>query len=57
MYSATISKPRTISKREFLAVAEHWQGYRDGAISRDTLTALSQNTSYIFGILKWLEDQ
>ncbi len=57
IYSATIAKLRPISQKEFLSVAAHWYAYRDGQTGRDVLGALSQNTSYIFGILKWMEDQ
>lgn len=57
IYSATITKPRSISKKEFLRVAAQWYAYRDGETGRDGLGKSSQNTSYIFGILKWMEDQ
>jgi hypothetical protein len=57
IYSATITKPRSISQKEFLRIAAHWYAYRDGETGREVLTELSQNTSYIFGLLKWMEDQ
>jgi hypothetical protein len=56
IYSPTISGRRSISKREFLRIAAHWYTYRDGEVDRDVLGKLSQNTSYIFGILKRMED-
>lgn len=57
IYSPTISGQRSISKKEFLRIATHWYAYRDGEVGRDVLGKLSQNTSYIFGILKWMDDQ
>jgi hypothetical protein len=57
IYSATIKKPRLISQKEFLKVTSQWHAYRDGETGREVLTELSQNTSYMFGILKWMEDQ
>jgi hypothetical protein len=54
IYSATIKKERKISKREFLDVAAGWSAYQAGEGDRGT--DLSQNTSYIFGILKWMEE-
>ena len=57
IYSATITKPRPIIQKEFLRIAAHWYAYRDGEVDRDVLGKLSQNTSYIFGMLKWMEDQ
>lgn len=57
IYSTTISKPRSISKKDFLKIAELWSAYCGGETGREALGALSQNTSYIFGILKWLEDK
>jgi hypothetical protein len=32
-----------------------WPTYRAGKMSRAEITELSQNTSYIFGILRWQE--
>ncbi|WP_454652300.1 hypothetical protein [Bradyrhizobium liaoningense] len=57
VYSPTIKGKRTITKNEFLLVAPHWPGYRDGGLGRDVMQTYSQNTSYIFGMLKWLESR
>jgi hypothetical protein len=57
VYSSTIKGKRTITKNEFLLIAPHWADYRDGKIGRDVMQTISQNTSYIFGMLKWLEDR
>ncbi|MET3361422.1 hypothetical protein ABH972_003936 [Bradyrhizobium ottawaense] len=56
IYSQSIAKPRSISKKEFLRIAEHWPAYCAGETARGFLGELSQNTSYIFGLLKWIED-
>lgn len=56
IYSPT-TKKRTISKNEFLEIAPGWAAYRDRGVGRDVMQIKSQNTSYIFGLLKWLEDQ
>jgi hypothetical protein len=57
VYSTTIKGKRTITKNEFLRIAPHWADYRDSGFGRDVMNTKSQNTSYIFGMLKWLEDQ
>ncbi|UGY16733.1 hypothetical protein [Bradyrhizobium septentrionale] len=57
VYSSTIKDKRTITKNEFLLIAPRWVGYRDDGIGRDVMQTKSQNTSYIFGMLKWLEDR
>jgi len=54
--SRTLSKSRTIGKADFGKIAAVWSDYRQGKINRVETGKLSQNTSYIFGILKWLED-
>jgi hypothetical protein len=57
VYSKTIKGKRAISKKEFLLIAPHWTDYRDGKVGREVMHTKSQNTSYIFGMLKWLEDR
>ena len=54
--SPTMSKPRVISKGDFIKVAAAWDDYCKGDIGRADMAELSQNTTYIFGILKRLED-
>jgi hypothetical protein len=54
--SPTMSKPRVISKADFIKVAAAWDDYCKGNIGRAEMAQLSQNTTYIFGILKRLED-
>ena len=56
IYSPTIDGPRSISKKEFFKVAEKWDAYCDGTVSRAELGKLSQNTSYVLGMLKWIEE-
>jgi hypothetical protein len=46
---------RYISKQEFERVFEDWERYKQGHVSRDQIN--SQNTTYIFSIFHWLEEQ
>ena len=57
IYSGTIKGKRGISRKEFMLIRPHWEDYRDSGVGRDVMQTRSQNTSYIFGMLKWLEDQ
>lgn len=51
--------PRSVSREEFKRVFEYWGGYKDGRIDRTELEkrAQTQNTTYIFSILHWSEQQ
>ena len=51
--SATMSIPRTIGKSDFERVYGAWPKYKTGKMSRAEMTGLSQNTTYIFGIIRW----
>jgi hypothetical protein len=57
--SPTPDKPRPserrIGKTDFARVYTAWLGYCGGKINRAEMTRLSQNTSYIFSILRWRE--
>ena len=55
--SPTIPRGRSIAKSDFATVHNFWSDYRAGKVSRAKMATLSHNTSYIFGILKWLEDE
>lgn len=50
--SPTFSKLRVIGKADFIKVAAAWGDYCNGKIGRAEMTKLSQNTTYVFGILK-----
>ena len=57
-YSIKISKDRIISKKEFERVAdkyEEWKNLKGG--NRNEIQRLSQNSSYIFGILHAFENK
>jgi hypothetical protein len=43
--------PRRISKADFEKVYAVWNAYREGNYLRSKMTSLSQNTTYILGIL------
>jgi hypothetical protein len=57
VFSAGMKAPRNVSKGDAKKVWEHWQDYCAGKIGRAEMTQLSQNTSYIFGLIKWHEDR
>ena len=46
---------RRISKGDFAQVFAFWPAYCRGEIPRHKMAKLSQNTSYIFSILRWQE--
>lgn len=46
---------RRISKGDFERVYDVWQSYVEGHYSRERLTALSQNTTYILSMLRMLD--
>jgi hypothetical protein len=46
---------RRVPRTEFKKVFEVWYRYKQGLTSRDEIQGFSQNTTYIFSILKWLE--
>ena len=48
-------KERRIGKPDFQRVFFKWRDYCAGNLSRADMTGLSQNTSYIFSILRWRE--
>jgi hypothetical protein len=48
-------KQRRISKGDFAQVFAFWAEYCRGEIPRHKMAELSQNTSYIFSILRWQE--
>lgn len=54
--SSSMSAPRRISKGEFVKVYAIWSDYRAGRIGRRSVAAISQNSSYIFAILKRYDD-
>lgn len=56
VFSNGMKAPRNISKGDLKTIWEHWQDYCADKIGRAELTQLSQNTSYIFGLIKWHED-
>ena len=53
--SGGTSAPRPISKSDMARVYKSWPLYCDGKLSRAEMRNLSQNTTYIFGLLKWCE--
>jgi hypothetical protein len=55
--SSTMTMPRCIGKSDFARVHGAWEKYRAGKVSRADMTELSQNTSYIFAILRWQEGE
>jgi hypothetical protein len=48
-------KRRRISKGDFAQVFAFWPEYLRGDLPRHAMANISQNTSYIFGILHWYE--
>ena len=46
---------RRIGRTDFARVYSSWKGYCGYKITRADMTKLSQNTSYIFSILRWRE--
>jgi hypothetical protein len=54
--SSSLAKPRSVAKSEFTKIARVWPAYCAGKLSRAEMGEISQNTSYIFGILKFIED-
>jgi mRNA-degrading endonuclease RelE of RelBE toxin-antitoxin system len=54
--SPTMSAPRRVSKGEFAKLYVLWNDYSAGRVDRQAVTPISQNSSYIFAILRWHED-
>lgn len=54
--SPTISASRRFGRAEFEKLFDLWVGYCAGQVSRQEITAISQNSSYILAILRWYED-
>ena len=55
--SSTMSAPRRVSKGEFAKLYRLWDDYCAGRVSRAAVTAISQNSSYIFAILRHHADR
>jgi hypothetical protein len=55
--SSTMTMPRSIGKSDFARVYGARGKYRAGKVTRAEMTELSQNTSYIFAILRWQEGE
>lgn len=49
--------PRAISRGDFEKVAGLWSAYKAGTLTRSGLIHESQNTTYIIGLLHWLETE
>jgi hypothetical protein len=54
--SKTVSSPRTIGKGDFGKLHAIWDDYCAHRIERQAITQISQNSSYIFAIFRWIED-
>jgi hypothetical protein len=48
---------RSVSRKDFGTLYEHWNDYKNGDVKRGVLGSASRNSSYIFSIFKRLEDQ
>lgn len=57
VFSAGMKMPRNISKADAKNVWTHWPDYCAGKIGRAEMAQVSQNTSYLFGLIKWHEGQ
>jgi hypothetical protein len=51
----TTGNVRRISKGDFDRVYAFWPAYKRGEITRAQMRDISQNTSYIFAMLNWVE--
>ncbi len=54
--SKTVSTPRTIGQGEFEKLHANWDDYCAHRIERQAITQISQNSSYIFAIFRWIKD-
>jgi hypothetical protein len=54
--SDTISTPRTIGRQEFEKLFAVWDDYCDRRLERQRVAAISQNSSYVFSIFRWLAE-
>lgn len=54
--SQTMAAPRRVSKAEFAHLYALWNDYCVGRMCRNVVAEISQNSSYIFAILRWHED-
>ncbi len=50
-------KEQTARRQEIDFVSEHWESYKNGKISRKELQKKSFNTSYLFSVLHFLENE
>lgn len=46
---------RTISAYDFRQVLIDWHGYRVGRVSRKTIDAASKHSTYVIGMIHWME--
>jgi hypothetical protein len=51
--------PRRVSRDDFKKVFAFWEVYKDGIMSRDDVQEKTdtRNSSYIFALLHWLEEE
>ena len=50
-------KRQSASSDEVRFVADHWIAYKEGRIERSFLAKRSFNTSYLFAVLRFLEEE
>jgi hypothetical protein len=50
--SVDLSQERCFGKEEFMRIGLLYEGWRNGATPRNIIRNLSENTSYIFGIIE-----
>lgn len=48
---------RRVARRDFKKVFDYWDLYKRGRISRAEVLEISRNSTYIFSLLHWLEQQ
>jgi hypothetical protein len=53
--SIELSDPRKINETEFSKVYPYYQPWRKGKIKRESMSELSQNTSYILALINHFE--
>jgi hypothetical protein len=51
------NKPRHVLRTDFETVFEHWEQYKQGLVSRDVITKISRNSTYILSLFHWLENE
>lgn len=50
-----ISGIRSVSRRDFATLYDHWDDYKNNGIHRHEIGNNSRNSSYVFSIFRWLE--